>query len=625
MKKIQNIIFPKPGICSVQEMYYRLASIPGSEESPYRYDSVEQRLFIEHGGIVFFDTYFNGLSIGKWMKYTTVTKFALSLEFQGSFAVSLLHSKYINGVVVQKVLAAEIIEAKERQTVDIPFPQCETVGAISFRLDSLADGGILFGGGYFAAECEDKPRDIGLAINICNYQREEYIYRNMGIIQKFILDNPSSELRHHLSIFVVDNSQTVDMNRLPTHCSNVYPQGDFGGSGGFTRGLMEILRTRESRGLTHVVMLDDDILLEPDNLERLYAFLSFMRLEYQKAFVGGALLRMDNQNVQWCRGGEWGKDNYYSFSKIGSNLIQLRDVLLNEIEDGTAKINGWWFHCIPLSEISLGNLPYPFFFHMDDVEYDLRICKQVIHLNGICVWHEPFEDKPSSHLSYYNTRNIMICNTLRSTEWNCREAKLYLTKEFFSKVCIYRYREAALVLRGVEDAMRGPTWLVAQNPETLLENVLAQGYKKHEMAALPIRFDYGKYLEKYGEAVLNRPEETKWHRFWRHFSLNGYLCKTKSDVIVPMYFFKNRSERLVYRAKRVLNYDPVSNRGFITEKSYKELFRLLWRYLKVRRLLNRRFKKVRQEYLDAFPSMTNSTFWYQYLGVTQESEDGVGV
>lgn len=619
MNKLQGLVFPKPGICSVSEMCYRLVMTPGTEESPYRFNAAEQSLSIDNGGVVFFDTYFNGLSIGKWKKYTTVTKYVLSLELQGDFTVFLLHSKYINGAVVQKVLAVESVEARERQTVTIPFPDCEAVGAISFRVDSLKDGGVLFGGGYYAGAWTQEPRDVELALNFCNYRREEYIYRNMDNIRRYILDDPTCELREHFRIFVADNSQTVDPARLPENRSHVFPQGDFGGAGGFTRGLMEVLKEKDKQGLTHVVMMDDDILLEPESLERLYAFLRFMQPSYQNAFVGGALLRMDFQNIQFCHGGEWNIRKYYVFHKVLADLTKLSDVILNEIEDG-AKINAWWFHCIPLSEISLNNLPYPFFFHMDDVEYDLRNCKRIINLNGICTWHEPFEYKPGSHLFYYNNRNTLITHMLHFPELDAKMAKEFLNEALIPLVLTYRYKEADLTMRGIEDAMRGPDWLVAQNPEALLEDVLSQGYKKQELDALPMRLDYGRYMEKYHEEVLGQPAETKWHRFWRRLCLNGYLCKAKHDVIVSMYFLKIRS---VYRAKRVLNYDPVSERGFVTEKSYKELFRLFKRYLKVRRLLSRRFKKVRQEYLDAFPSMTNSTFWYKYLGVTPETEDGV--
>ena len=610
MIKLQNLVFPKPGICYEQEMFFRLVPISVESRSPYAFDAQTQMLQVDKYGVVVFDTYFNGLSIGKWKNYTTVQTYSLWLEMQGAFAVTLLHSKYTNGAVIQKVLAVKKFCCQERMRVKMVFPECDAVGAIAFRVESLEDGSVLYGGGYAAEESAEEPRDVGLALNICNYNREAYIYRNIGIIQRYILDNPESELREHLSIFIADNSATIDAGRLPAGCTHVYPQGDFGSAGGFCRGLMEIQRANTDNRLTHAVMMDDDILIEPGSLERMYAFLRFVKEEYRSAFVGGALLRLDFQHIQTTHGGEWDWYGEYIFHKCNANLLSLEDTLKNEVEDG-AKINAWWFHCIPLSEISQENLPYPFFFHMDDMEYDLRNCKQVIHLNGICVWHEPFEYKPGSHLCYYNTRNILITNMLHQDGMTATSAKSVLNKQFFHTLWTYRYKEAELVLRGAEDAFRGPEWLIEQDPEALLEDVLAQGYKKQMMDQLPIRLDYNQYLD----AFRGGAPETKWQRRIRRWSLNGYLRKAKRDAIVPMY---SPLIRTVYRAKRVMNYDPISERGFITEKSYKEFFRLLIRYLKVRRLISRQFEAVRKEYKEEFPNMTNDTFWRSYLGIAEK-------
>lgn len=605
--KLQNLVFPKPGICYETEMFFRLEPVVSSSENVYCFNTQQQSLAIDRGGSVFFDTYFNSLSIGKWRKYTTVSKFSLVLELKGSFLIRLHHTKYINGALVQRDLAAEEHTSLDCDEVRLVFPDCEQGGIISFRLDSLKDGGVLYGGYYAAEEYSLPPQPVELALNICNYNRERYIYRNFGIIQKYILDNPSSELRGHLSVFIADNSSTIDAACFPSDRVYVFPQGDFGGAGGFCRGLMEMLQRNCDGRFTHVVMMDDDILLESESLERTYSLLRFIREEYRAAFIGGSLLRLDLQSIQNCHGGEWNIERRYIFHKPNANLCLLKDVICNELEDGAA-LNAWWFHCMPLSQLSLDNLPYPFFFHMDDVEYDLRNCRQVINMNGIGVWHEPFENKPGSHLHYYNTRNILITHILHFSHVDRKEARRFLSREFFQHLWIYRYQEAELVLRGLEDALKGPEWLVAQNPEQLLEDVLAQGYKKQPMDSLPIRLDYERYLE----AFRGGAPEGKLKKWFRRLSLNGYLLKANHDAIISMY---GPLIRTTYRAKRVLNYDPISERGYITEKSYKEFFKVLFHYFKVRRLIDKRFDTARSEYLERFPEMTSAHFWREYLGI----------
>lgn len=607
--RLQTLTFPKAGICFEPEMFYRLVTIAGHETSPYHFDAQAQRLQIDRGGVVFFDTYYNGISVGKWMKYTHAQSFSLVLELKGAFIVTLLHSKYINGAVVQKSVAAREVQAPEQETVRIDFPPCEPVGALSFKLESLEDGGTLYSGWYASQEESLPTRPVELAINICNYKREAYIYRNMGIVRRYILDDPDCELREHLHIFIADNSSSVDLDKLPKGISRVYPQGDFGGAGGFTRGLMEVLRSREELSLTHIVMMDDDVLLEPESLKRLYAFERLLKDEYHGAFVNGALLRLDFQNIQYTNGGEWDMKKCYVFHRIGANLCTLRDVLINEIEDGT-KLGAWWFHCIPLDQVSLENLPYPFFFHMDDVEYDLRNCKRVITMNGIGVWHEPFEYKPGSQLMYYNTRNVLIAHMIHFPEMTKRDAVDFLN-QFFVHIWYYRYKDAMLMLRGFEDALRGTKWLVGQNPEQLLEDVLSEGYKKQPLDQLPMRLDYEKYLQSH----RGEPAEGKWRRRFRKLTLNGYLLPANHDAVIPMFGLLIRT---TYRARNVLNYDPISDRAYVTKKSYRELFRVLKRYFKVKRQLKRQFEAVRADYKENFSSVTNETFWRGYLGIAGE-------
>lgn len=46
---------------------------------------------------------------------------------------------------------------------------------------------------------------------------------------------------------------------------------------------------------------------------------------------------------------------------------------------------------MPMNLIDSKNLPIPFFIRGDDMEYCLRNMKDLILMNGVCVWHETFE------------------------------------------------------------------------------------------------------------------------------------------------------------------------------------------------------------------------------------------
>lgn len=607
MLKLQNITFPKPGICFEQALYCR----PLKEFPDVEFHAEAQYFSIRRGGGIYFDTYFNAISLSKWKRYTNLGKIYLELDLCGSFVVTLLHTILSNGNISEQCVFAKRVEQATRGRICLPYPETDGNGILSFRIDALEDDSSLYGGCYLTDTAEEQANSVFLALNICNYARDAYIYRNMDIVQRYILDDANSDLRGHLQIFIADNSASLDIERLPVGIAHVFPQGDFGGAGGFARGLLELLRRKQALGLTHAVMMDDDILFEPETLERLYLFLRLVKSEYAGSFVGGGLFRLDIQNIQVCQGGEWSvSGGTYEFHKQNHDMSLLYNVLLNEIEDG-AKIGAWWFHCIPLSQISLQNLPYPFFFHMDDVEYDLRNCKHIIHLNGVSVWHEPFENKPGSHLAYYNTRNILITHMIHEKRLTRLNAWHFLNGRFIHHLLGYRYKEANLTLRGIEDALRGPQWLLTQTPpDQLLEEILSQGYRKFPLDQLPFNVDYRAYVD---ELNAWRPESAK-HRILRLLTANGYLTKALGVVTVLMIDARPVS---TFRKKQVLNYDPLTDRGFITEKSYKELFRTLRRYRRVCSLLNKRFDTARQEYIKSFPSMTNEQFWSAYLDIKE--------
>ena len=96
---------------------------------------------------------------------------------------------------------------------------------------------------------------------------------------------------------------------------------------------------------------------------------------------------------------------------------------------------GWWYLLIPLSLIDESNLPMPYFIKNDDIEYGLRVTKKLDFLNGIGVWHEPFEKKFSMPLEYYYVRNILVTNAIHDFD---TRASLYLLIRRVGKYILYR-------------------------------------------------------------------------------------------------------------------------------------------------------------------------------------------
>lgn len=104
---IQQILFPKIGKCTERELYFRT----DDEKNEYlgrrktAYYTGEQKITFSKGARVSFDTYFNGLTVDKWFKYTVVKDIYLNLHLKGQFRVVLLNKEHVNDDVIEKIIS----------------------------------------------------------------------------------------------------------------------------------------------------------------------------------------------------------------------------------------------------------------------------------------------------------------------------------------------------------------------------------------------------------------------------------------------------------------------------------------------------------------------------------------
>lgn len=592
---LQSIMWPEVGVCTCQELYVRL-----NEKA----DLVEpgKMLFVKHG-VAWFDTYFNGVSIGKWRRYTNVQKIGLRLELEGKFKVTLYQKRKIQNQINEQVLKEEIIIQSTRGKIEMEFPEAGK-GMLFFRLEGLQAQSVFYGGEYFTNIEETKRREVKIGIVICTFKREEFIKRNVQIIKEYLLENPTSPIQNKLKVFIVDNGKTLLEEK--TENIHIFPNKNVGGSGGFTRGLMELLKENQ-RGekITHVLLMDDDVIIAPESIIRTWQILSLIKEEYREAFIGGAMLRIDQPSIQVEAGASWNSGKLVSL-KSGLDLRHVDACLYNEVEEFT-EFHAWWYCCFPMKIVQKDNLPLPLFIRGDDVEYGLRNMKNLILINGICIWHEPFENKYSSFLNYYIVRNQLIDNSLHCPQYGKKELKKELFRRVTEEILFYRYRNVDLILRGVEDFLKGPNWLAHTDGEALHKEIMAMGYRAEPVEQLNMMFHYPEYDKSLQQ------KESKLARYLRKISFNGYLgiIGRKEKRIVSM---ANPQYCNVWKADQVMYYDVAAEKGFLTQRSWKELLLSYRKLGKVIRKINKRYEKVKKSYCLKKGELTSLTFWKKYLG-----------
>ena len=467
-------------------------------------DVNEQGLHISSGNTVDFLTYFNSFSITKWKEYTTIKKIQINGKIIGSAEIEI----YTIGIE-EKVLTKKQINRSFALDFDVEKIAGEILG-IKVKAKSKA---ILQNLTYLGEFEKWKNQKIGVVI--CTFKREQYVNVTIDKLVQFSKNNP------WLTTLVVDNGSTLE--EAETDNLRVIHNPNYGGSGGFTRGLIENLKSKAN---DYVLLMDDDIDLEPSALAHTYGLLCGLKDEYKESFLSGAMLRMHAPYIQHENTAYWGKIRLHSIGK-GWNLTDNQVLLNNErIKNYDNQYGAWWYCCIPLNRVSEIGLPLPVFVKGDDIEYGLRNERKLIHLNGIGVWHEAFENKKAVLVNYFSDRNMLIINHYAK---NCNRYTFFVA--ILCRLIKHIYNRDMYSVRifefALNDALKGFDYITKISADKKLEYVLQ--YKNNRLIlflilrsvrlAIIALLKYGNLNKNYLDFRSNKLNNNK---FWL-----DYLNKSK--------------------------------------------------------------------------------------------------
>lgn len=612
--ELQRILFPNVRECKEEELYFRIEknAADGGRMRRNLSDAVkgtEKKAWIpsiQRGETLVFDTYFNAFSIEKWRKYTTVRDIYLNLKLSGKWKIYLLNKKLDNKTVYEKILSERCVEADSLEEFAFRFETGETKGVYAFKAEALSNECRIYGGAYCSEIPKKDQKSVKIGLCICTYKREKFIEKNLTILNEGLLTDESSPIYGHLEVFIADNGKTLKPGMIQTDNIHIYPNRNLGGAGGFTRGVIEVYNSNGQRGITHILFMDDDVMIEPESIIKTYMLLSLIKKEYENAFIGGAMLSLDERYIQTESGAVWNGGRLKPL-KSNLDLRKCENCLYNEQEED-ADYNAWWYCCFPIGVVKEDNLPLPVFIRWDDIEYGLRNIKKLILMNGIAVWHEPFENKFSSYLEYYSVRNQLIANALHCPWYSAKNLRKEMLSRCVQEIMFYRYKSVELYLQGIQDYLKGPAWLAAQDGEKLHQKVMEAGYKSQPVSVLEEKAHIRFSAQDYGESC--RIPDEGYRKRWRYATFNGLFLPARGENCIPMAKAKTIQ---FYRKKRVLHYNETDRTGFVTEKSLlfslKYIFKMVWVMLKV----SCNYKKIQKDYIANGRMLMTFAFWKEYL------------
>lgn len=304
-------------------------------------DVIENGLSVKTGNIVDFLTYFNSFSLGKWKEYTNIKELQIGGIIKGLAEIEV----YTIGKN-ESILAKQQVSGKFSFYYDIGRINGEILGIKIKAIDDIIIQKLTYLGEF--EEWENQK----IGVIICTFKREKYVKKTIDKLQKF------SKEHQWLTILVVDNGSTLE--ECEKENLRIIHNPNYGGSGGFTRGLIENLKTKTN---DYVLLMDDDIDLESSALEHTYGLLCGLKGEYKDSFLSGAMLRMDMPYIQHENTAYWGKIRLHSLGK-GWNLTDNEALVNNEkILNRKNQYAAWWYCCIPLKRVEEIGLPLPFFIN----------------------------------------------------------------------------------------------------------------------------------------------------------------------------------------------------------------------------------------------------------------------
>lgn len=559
---LYNLAFPKDS--SVKELYYR-------SNGQVKVDNNTMEI---QCGEVSFDTYFNSFSAGKYLEYTELKGVVFSLEVSGKGTVKIVG---YNGIECAELnekefncddsteVKIDILLNKEHEII-YPVIKTETKCSVSKP-------------GYYS---ENNGNAVSPAIIICTFHREDYVYNNLNQFRCCGLDIP---------VFLVDNGKTIDKNNINyPHC-RVFQNKNYGGSGGFTRGMIEVLR---DGCFSHIVLMDDDVTVDCIAIQKTLAFIKYLKSDSGNIGIAGGMLERQNPCRQFEASAKWENGKLIHLNH-NLDLTDKNSLIENEKDHG-ANYGAWWFLCMPIEVLNKG-LPFPFFIKTDDIEYGLRTLNKIIVLNGIGLWHDSFDGKFNYYLEYYIKRNELVCNAIHEKH----PQKLAFKKLFFALgKCLvsYNYECVKYITRAFDDYLKGTDFFLNIDEEQLNSRLREQSEKTVEIDG----------LQEIGEI--------KDKKLLRIITLNGYL--------MPSCFLKKENRIIHWAAgkpkdyfgyKNIIEFDFSSKRGMYRTMKKRWLFIGMGLLIKYSFKLAVRNARVAAEYKKEMSKITSIDFWCNHLEI----------
>ncbi|MFL6130952.1 MAG: glycosyltransferase [Mycobacteriales bacterium] len=406
------------------------------------------------------NTYFGRFPATYWQRWTTVRQIRLELTVTGSGRLSVAASD-LNGFA--KVVTARTVRDADRQQIVLvaALTRFADGGALWLDLETAEGQRLTVADARWTVDAPEHPRVT--SVGFTTMDRPEFC---LGVLRaladdRFALDRVDGVLlvdHGAQPVAALEEYQRIAVELGPKLRHIVQP--NLGSAGGCNRVLYEVAG-REHGDAADVLLLDDDILLEPEIVVRLTAFGAH---RVRPMIIGGQMLnyyhpnvlladaqRVDMARIQPGVPMPHARPDVDLLAGDGAPALQERRL--------DAGYNAWWACLVPLEVVARIGYILPMFSQADDAEFCYRARTHgipTITLPGAGLWHTDFTLKDLDDFkTYFIRRNYLIMSALHG-EFRVEPLVRQLSSEVVQCLLGMRYGLAATVLAAVEHFLDGP-------------------------------------------------------------------------------------------------------------------------------------------------------------------------
>jgi GT2 family glycosyltransferase len=545
-----------------------------------------------------FDTYVNAFAPDRWKTCTRLGNVSLKVRLRGACRISLYAVDAHNR---ESMSASHLLKSVAKaQDFILPFPDSDA-GVLFW--DMAGDDCTLFSASYVTDMQAESLNPVRLAVIICTFRREQYARALLEAVARSV--EAGACMAGELRVFLVDNGRTLDESVCIRPYMKLIPNRNTGGSGGFARGMLEVMADTEFQA-THMLLMDDDIELPEGVLQKTFSLLRLLKTEYASACIGGAMFDLQKKYMHYASVETTGGIFFFHriFGDIDARLRKNFLPLLTRYRY-TRQYQAWWYCVYPADLPARCGLPYPFFFQLDDIEYFLRTkLKDVIHINGIFILHESFNRKITNPKIFYIFRNLLIVSEL----YPSKRLSIYacIARDMLYNILRFNYKSFIALRLAIDNFLEGPEQI--QRPG-FYEVLLDKSSKCNDDV---VGFTGYMAFKKDNTSMLKLP---LWRKVIMVLTLNGHLLPNFCLKEIA-YVGQNRqcSEFTIIFFKKVLCYEAeLPGYGIVRIRSSKILFKEFLLFIPTLVMFIRKRRAVGGQYRATQHELTSAIFMNKHI------------